>query len=90
MSDLVGNPEDRFSQNEAHFKVDTNIAKIAQTYRRLSAIMFYLNFFNFLSVIYRWNWNEVFYLLISSDVAYLDCMGIYKAFNFAASPKIEC
>ena len=22
MSDLVGNPEDRFSQNEAHFTVD--------------------------------------------------------------------
>ena len=59
-------------------------------FRRLSAIMFYLHFFNFLSVIYRWNRNEVFYLLSSSDVAYLDCVGIDKAFNFAASPKIEC
>ena len=52
--------------------------------------MFYLHFLNFLSVIYRWNRNEVFYLLSSSDVAYLDYVGIYKAFNFAASPKIEC
>ena len=58
--------------------------------RRLSAIMFYLHFSNFLSIIYHWNQNEVFYLLSSSDVAYLDCVGIYKAFNFAASPKIEC
>ena len=47
-------------------------------------------FLNFLSGIYRWNRNEVFYLLSSSDVAYLDWVGIYKAFNFAASPKIEC
>ena len=58
--------------------------------RRLSAIMFYLHFWNFLSVIYRWNRNEMFYLLSSSDVAYLDCVDIYKAFNFAASPIIEC
>ena len=36
------------------------------------------------------NRNEVFYLISSSDVAYLDCVGIYKAFNFAAFPKIEC
>ena len=60
------------------------------TYRRVSAIMFYLNFLNFLSVMYRWNRNKMFYLLSSSDVAYLDCVDIYKAFNFAASPKIEC
>ena len=33
------------------------------TNRRLSAIMFYLHFLNFLSVIYRWNRNEMFYLL---------------------------
>ena len=59
-------------------------------FRRLSAIMFYVHFLNFISVIYRWNRNEVFYLLSSSDDAYLDCVGIYKAFNFAASPKIEC
>ena len=59
-------------------------------YRRLSAIMFYLPFLNFLSVMYRWNRNKMFYLLSSSDVAYLDCVDIYKAFNFAASPKIEC
>ena len=58
--------------------------------RRLNAIMFYLHFLNFLSLIYRWNRNEVFYLLSSSDVAYLDYVGFYKAFNFAASPKIEC
>ena len=58
--------------------------------RRLSAIMFYLHFLNFLSAIYRWNRNEVFYLLSSSDVAHLDCVDIYKEFNFAASPKIEC
>ena len=67
-----------------------NITQFAEINRRLSAIMFYLHFFNFLSVIYRWNRNEVFYLLISSDVAYLDCVGIYKAFNFAPSLRIEC
>ena len=69
-----------------------NRAKLGDipTNRRLSAIMFYLHFWNFLGAIYRWNRNEVFYLLSSSDVAYLDCVGIYKAFNFAASPKIEC
>ena len=61
-----------------------------KTVRRVSAIMFYLHFLNFLSVIYRWNRNKMFYLLSSSDVAYLDCVDIYKAFNFAASPKIEC
>ena len=61
-----------------------------ETKRRLSAIMFYLHFLSFLSVIHRWNRNEVFYLLSSLDVAYLDCVGIYKVFNFAASPKIEC
>ena len=60
------------------------------TCRQLSAIMFYLHFWNFLSVIYRWNRNEMFYLLSSSDVAYLDCVDIYKAINFAASTKIEC
>ena len=47
-------------------------------------------FLNFLSVIYRLNRNEVFYLLSSSDVSYRDCVVIYKAFTFAASPKIEC
>ena len=52
--------------------------------------MFYLHFGTFLSVIYRWNWNEMFYLLSNSDVAYLDCVDMYMAFNFAASPKIEC
>ena len=31
----------------------------------------------------------MFYLLSSSDVAYLDCVGIYKAFKFAASPKLS-
>ena len=46
-------------------------------------------FFELLSVIYRWIRNEMFYLLSSSDVAYLDYVDIYKAFNFAASPKIE-
>ena len=30
------------------------------------------------------------YLLSSLDVAYLDSVDIYKAFNFAASPKNEC
>ena len=60
------------------------------TFRRVSAIMFYLHFLNFLSVIYRWNRNKMFYLLSSSDVAYIYCVDIYKAFNFAASPKIEC
>ena len=60
------------------------------TDRRLNAIMFYLHFLNFLSVIYRWNRNEVFYLLSNSDVAYIECLSTYKAFNFAASPKIEC
>ena len=51
--------------------------------------MFYLHFFNFLSVIYRWTRNEVFCLLSNSDVAYLECVSTYKAFNFAASPKSE-
>ena len=31
----------------------------------------------------------MFYLLSNPEVAYLDCVGIYKAFKFAASPKIE-
>ena len=52
--------------------------------------MFYLHFLHFLSVIYRWNRNQVFYLLSISEVAYLDCVGIYKVFKFAASQKIEC
>ena len=52
--------------------------------------MFYLHILKLISVIYRWNRNEVFYLLSSSDVAYLDCVGICKVFNFEASPKIEC
>ena len=52
--------------------------------------MFCLHFLNFVSVIYRWNRNEMFYLLSSSDVAYLECVDIDKAFNFAASPNIEC
>ena len=70
---------------------DKHAAEYSKTiYRRVSAIMFYLHFLNFLSVIYRWNRNKMFYLLSSSDVAYLDCVDIYKAFNFAASPKIEC
>ena len=79
------------------------------TFRRLSAIMFYLHFFNILSAIsspecydnvlfpfiefssdiYRWNRNQVFYLLSSSDAAYLDCVGNNKAFKFAASLKSE-
>ena len=41
-------------------------------------------------IIISWNRNQVFYLLNSSDVAYLNCVGIYNAFNFAASPKFEC
>ena len=60
-----------------------------QTQRRLSAIMFYLHFLPFLGVIYRWNRNQVFYFLSSSDVAYLDYVGFYKALNFATSLKIE-
>ena len=52
--------------------------------------MFYLHFFKLLSVIYRWNRDEVFYLLGSSDVAHLDCVGIYKAFDFEASQTIKC
>ena len=64
--------------------------KLGLTGRRLSAVMFYLHFFNFLSVIYHWNRNEVFYLLRSSDVVFLGCVVIYKTFNFADSPKIEC
>ena len=47
-------------------------------------------FFYFLSVIYCWNRNQVFYLLSSSDAEYLDCLGIYKKYDVAASPKIEC
>ena len=55
------------------------------------AFMFYLHCLNFIFVIIiRWNWNQVFYLLSISEVAYIDCVGIYKAFKFATSPKIEC
>ena len=33
--------------------------------------------------------HQVFYLLSNSHVAYLDCVGVYKTFNFSASIKTE-
>ena len=47
-------------------------------------------FLMFLSALYCWNRNEVFYLLSNSDIAYLECVSTYKVFNFAASQKIKC
>ena len=67
---------------------DSSVTLVA--FRRLSAIMFYLQFLHFLSVIYRWNRNPVFYLLRISEVAYLHCVGIYKVFKVEASQKNEC
>ena len=65
-----------FSHGVTHM-ANQNLKDIqTDTSRRLNAIMFYLHFFNFLSVIYHWNRNEVFYLLIRSDVAYLGCVDI--------------
>ena len=55
--------------------------------------MFYLHFFALSKchiTLEPESFFQVFYLLSSSDVAYLDCVGFYKAFNFAASLKIEC
>ena len=52
--------------------------------------MFYLHVLHFLGVIYRWNQNQVFYLLSISEVAYQHCVDIYKVFKFAATQKIEC
>lgn len=42
--------------------------------------MLYLPFLKILSFIYRWNQKKVFFLLGSSNAAYLDFVGIYKAF----------
>ena len=39
-------------------------------------------FFEHFSVIYRWNCNQVF-----CNIVYLDCVSIFKAFNFDNSRK---
>ena len=51
-----------------------------QKVRRLSAIMFYLHFFLTFQVSYTVGIRCI------SEVFYLDCVGIYMAFKFAASP----
>ena len=40
-----------------------------------------------MSIIYRWNQHQMFYLQSSLDVAYHISMRIYKLFNLASLPK---
>ena len=44
-------------------------------------------FWTKMSIIYRWNQHQMFYLQISLDVAYHISMRIYKLFNLASLPK---
>ena len=55
--------------------------------RRLSAIVFYVHFWQKMSIIYRWNQHQMFYLQSSLDVAYHISVRIYKLFNLASLPK---